>query len=133
MTKQICTSLLLATVLFAGLGGGGCQSSDPKESSKALEIRMKEIEKRMKDSMPKTQELALHQEVAPEVLKKVQEELRSLKEYLDEPTGKMDFVTVNAIQAFQRQVGLLDDGLLNEKTLKRLEEEAKKAPATSQG
>ena len=133
MTKQVCASLFLGVALLVGIGGAGCKSSNPQESSKAFETRMKEIEKRMKDSMPKTQELALQQKVSPEVLKKVQEELGTLKEYLDEPTGKMDFVTVNAIQAFQRRMGLLDDGQLNEKTLRFLEEEAKKAQATAQG
>lgn len=131
MVQRFCASLLVLTLIFGGLTA--CQSSDPKESSKALEVRMKEIEKRMKDSMPKTQELALQQKVDPEVLKKVQEELQILKEYLDEPTGKMDFVTVNAIQAFQRRVGLLDDGQLSPKTLELLEEEAKKAHATTKG
>lgn len=120
-------AMLFAASLLAGLLG--CQSSSPEESAKALEARMKAIEKRMKDSMPKTQELALQQKVDPEVVKKVQEELRTLKEYLDDPTGNIDFVTVNAVEAFQRRMGLTDGGQLDAKTLELLESEAKKAGA----
>jgi peptidoglycan hydrolase-like protein with peptidoglycan-binding domain len=132
MRRPRNAGLVVVGMLLAGLSGAGCSSSTPEEDAEALKKRMIDIEKKVKDSMPKTQEIALKQKVDPEVLKKVQEELGVLKEYLDEPTGKMDFVTVNAIQAFQRRVELKDDGLLDEKTLARLEEEAKKAKA-SQG
>ncbi|MGH7820395.1 MAG: peptidoglycan-binding domain-containing protein [Candidatus Binatia bacterium] len=110
------------------LGALGCQSApgEDQESKEAFEARMREIEQRIKDSMPKTQQIALKQKIEPERLKKVQEQLNALKEYLDEPTGKMDFVTVNAVQAFQRRMGLGDDGLLDERTLRLLEQEAAK-------
>jgi peptidoglycan hydrolase-like protein with peptidoglycan-binding domain len=41
-------------------------------------------------------------------------------EYLGEVNGKLDSVTVNAIQAFQRSRGLRDDGLLDERTKREL-------------
>jgi murein L,D-transpeptidase YcbB/YkuD len=36
-------------------------------------------------------------------------------------------VTVNAIEAFQRRAGLRDDGLLDEETVRRLDEAASAA------
>ena len=46
----------------------------------------------------------------------------------DPQSGKIDMVTVNAIEAFQHRAGLKEDGLLNEETLRKLEEAAKNAP-----
>src|SRR5260221_13804542 len=91
-----------ATLVALALAFSACSSGDPEANSKSMEARMKEIEKRMKDSMPKTQENALAQKVDNETVKKVQTELQTLREYLDEPSGKMNRVTVNAIEAFQR-------------------------------
>jgi peptidoglycan hydrolase-like protein with peptidoglycan-binding domain len=110
----------------------GCESPDPDSgtTSKAMEQRMREIEKRMKDSMPKTQQIALAQKPDPEVVRKVQDQLKALNEYLEPaPSGKIDMVTVNAIEAFQRRAGLKEDGLLDEETLKKLDEAAKAAQA----
>jgi peptidoglycan hydrolase-like protein with peptidoglycan-binding domain len=83
----------------------------------------------MKDSMTKTQQLALAQKPDPAVVRKVQDQLKILNEYLEpSPSGKIDMVTVNAIEAFQHRVELKEDGLLNEETLRKLEEAAKNAP-----
>jgi peptidoglycan hydrolase-like protein with peptidoglycan-binding domain len=114
------------TAVCLALGVLGCSSGDETKTSEAMAERMKEIEKRIKESMPKTQEMALDQKVAPDVVKKCQENLKKLSEYLDEPSGQIDMVTVNAIQAFQRRAGLTDDGLLDERTIKKLEEAAAK-------
>src|SRR5216684_2417532 len=122
-----------ATLVALALALAACSSGDPEASSKTMEARMKEIEKRMKDSMPKTQENALAQKVDKETVKKVQTQLQALSEYLDEPAGKLDMVTVNAIEAFQRHEGMKEDGLLNEETLKKLEAAAGKAGARPQG
>lgn len=116
--------LALALLLSLGIASTGCESGDAEQTSESLKERMKEMEKRAKESMPKTQENALKQKADPETVKKVQAELMVLKEYLDEPTGKIDFVTVNAVQAFQHRVGLTEDGLLDTETLQRLEQEA---------
>ena len=136
MRRALGTKALAVGVsLLASLAGGACDS--PTESgttSKAMEERMREIEKRMKDSLPKTQEIALAQKTDPEVVKKVQAELKVLNEYLeDAPSGKIDMVTVNAIEAFQRRVGLHDDGLLDEETLKRLDEATKQPEPAKAG
>jgi peptidoglycan hydrolase-like protein with peptidoglycan-binding domain len=122
-----------ATLVALALAFTACSSGDPEASSKTMEARMKEIEKRMKDSMPKTQENALAQKVDEAVVKKVQTQLKALSEYLDEPSGKMNMVTVNAIEAFQRRERMKEDGLLNEETLKKLEAAAGKAGARPQG
>jgi peptidoglycan hydrolase-like protein with peptidoglycan-binding domain len=121
-------SLSLALVLGVALAACESPDADSGTTSKAMEQRMREIEKKMKDSMPKTQQIALAQKPDAEVVKKCQADLRAVNEYLeDPPSGKIDMVTVNAIEAFQRRAGLKDDGLLNEETLKKLDEAAKSA------
>jgi len=116
-------------VTLFGLAIVGCESGDESgKTSKKMEERMREIETRVKESMPKTQQIALAQKVDPAVVKKAQEQLKMLKEYLeDPPSGKIDMVTVNAIEAFQRHVGLRDDGLLDDETRRRLDDAAKNA------
>jgi hypothetical protein len=120
--------MIRRTIAFvAVLALAGCQTGpgETEESKEAFKARMMEIEKRMRDSMPKTQEIALKQKLDPKIVEKAQRELGVLKEYLDPPTGKIDFITVNSIQAFQRHMELAEDGLLDEKTLELLEREAK--------
>jgi peptidoglycan hydrolase-like protein with peptidoglycan-binding domain len=108
----------------------GCDSPSAPEASGASDApRLREIERRMKASLPKTEERALAQKVDAEQVRKAQTELRVLNEYLDEPSGTLDAVTVNAVEAFQRRIGLPDDGLLDARTLRRLGEEAEKAGA----
>jgi peptidoglycan hydrolase-like protein with peptidoglycan-binding domain len=131
MRRALAKKIALAAVLTASLGSAACDSpTEPGATSKAMEERMREIEKRMKASLPKTQEIALAQKADPAVVTKAQGQLKVLQEYLeDAPSGKIDMVTVNAIEAFQRRAGLHEDGLLNEETLKRLEEAAKNTPS----
>jgi len=124
-TAAICTVMALPLV-----GLAACHSPDPDSgtTSKAMEQRMREIEKRVKDSMPKTQQIAMAQKSDAAVVRKVQDQLKILNEYLEpSPSGKIDMVTVNAIEAFQRRVDLKDNGLLNEETLRKLEEASKVA------
>jgi peptidoglycan hydrolase-like protein with peptidoglycan-binding domain len=59
-------------------------------------------------------------------VKEAQQHLRVLKEYLGEPDGKLDSVTVNAIQAFQDANGLTANGMLTDETMAKLKEEAAK-------
>jgi peptidoglycan hydrolase-like protein with peptidoglycan-binding domain len=126
-------ALLVAALVALGLSTSACQSSTPEESQKAFLERMKEIEKRMKDSLPKTQEIALAQKADPATVGKAQTGLRALKEYMDEPTGKIDAVTVNAIQAFQRHEGLDEDGLLTPELAARIERAAAAVEHGDQG
>jgi len=134
MNRRISSlAIVLGGSMLLGLSSVGCDPGDDSgKTSKAMEQRMREIEKRVKESMPKTQQIALAQKADPAVIKRAQEQLRTLKEYLeDPPSGKIDMVTVNAIEAFQRSAGLKDNGLLDEETLRRLEESAKNAGAAT--
>ena len=118
----------LALLAAAAIGLAACDSQDDSTTS------MRDTEKRIKDSLPKTQEIALAQNVEPALLAKVQAELKALNEYLDDPpSGKIDMVTVNAIEAFQRRVGVRDDGLLDSETLRRLEDAAAHPTAAASG
>ena len=113
-----------------GLSAPACNSpSDSGNASASNEARLREIERRIKDSLPKTEAIAIAQQVDADVVRKVQVELRALGEYLDEPSGKLDEITVNAIEAFQRLESLHDDGLLDAQTLRRLAFAAEKAAA----
>ena len=44
-----------------------------------------------------------------------------------EANGKLDSVTINAIQAFQRSAGLKDDGIIDAHTREKLAAAAKRA------
>ena len=80
-------------VVFGLVLFGSCQSGpgETQESKDAFKQRMMEAEKRMKESMPKTQEIALKQKVDPETLNRVQQQLATLKEYLgDEARGVVE-------------------------------------------
>ena len=57
----------------------------------------------------------------------MQKNLTVINEYQGEIDGKLDSVTVNAIQAFQRTAGLKDDGLITAATRQKL------AAAAAQG
>jgi peptidoglycan hydrolase-like protein with peptidoglycan-binding domain len=82
----------------------------------------------MKDALgPDLEAVAIAQKIDPEVVKEVQQNLTAIHEYQGEITDKLDGVTVNAIQAFQRSAGLNDDGIVNPRTRERLKEAAAKA------
>lgn len=90
----------------------GCQGD--------TEARAREAAEKIKESIPDVQARALEQRVSEQEVREAQQALRIAKEYLGEVNGKLDPVTVNAIQAFQRARGLRDDGILNERTKREL-------------
>ena len=96
-------------------------------TGKDAETRAREAEKKIKETVPDVVGVALAQKATPEQIKQAQEELKALREYLGEPTGQLDAVTVSAIQAFQRTQGLKADGILTDKTMRLLQEAAAKA------
>ena len=100
MTRLAC---LLGLLIFAG-----CISD--------TETRARDAEKKIKQSIPDVEGLALAQQATPEEIKQAQQALTVAKEYQGEITGQLDSVTVNAIEAFQRSHGIEDDGMLNAKT-----------------
>jgi len=96
-------------------------------TGKDAETRAREAEKKIKETIPDVVGAALAQTTTPEQVTRVQDQLRVLSEYLGESTGKLDAVTVSAIQAFQRTQGLKADGMLTDKTMRLLQEAAAKA------
>ena len=91
------------------------------------ETRAREAEKKIKEGIPDVVGAALAQKATPEQITQAQQELKVLSEYLGETTGKLDAVTVSAIQAFQRTQGLKADGMLTDRTMRLLQEAAAKA------
>jgi peptidoglycan hydrolase-like protein with peptidoglycan-binding domain len=96
---------------------------------KDSETRAREAEKKIKDSIPDVVGVALAQPASAEHVKLAQEQLKTLNEYFGEANGKLDAVTVSAIQAFQRAQGMKADGMLNDKTMRLLQEASAQAPA----
>lgn len=84
------------------------------------EARARQAAEKMKQSMPDVEARALAQPLSEAEVKEAQEGLRAASEYLGEIDGKLDSVTVNAIQAFQRSRGVKDDGILNDRTKREL-------------
>jgi peptidoglycan hydrolase-like protein with peptidoglycan-binding domain len=112
-----------AFAVLVAIGGAGCDrgetaTGDPREE------RMRAIERRIRESLPKTRERALTQIVEPALVRETEEALRALDEFQDPPDGVIDDVTVNAIQAFERRAGLEEDGLLDDRTVRELREAA---------
>jgi peptidoglycan hydrolase-like protein with peptidoglycan-binding domain len=105
--------LLLAVTLVAALAAAGC-------SRKSVEERARETAEKLQKSMVDVEGIALEQKADPAVVSEVQRNLTTINEYQGEIDGKIDSVTVNAIQSFQRTANLPDDGLINETTRKKL-------------
>ncbi len=98
-------------------------------TGKDAETRAREAEKKIKDSIPDVVGAALAQRASPEQIQRAQQELKTLSEYLGDANGKLDAVTVSAIQAFQRTQGMKADGMLTDKTMRLLQEAAAKTQA----
>lgn len=103
-----------SVVLLAGCADGGA------------EARGRAIAEKVKESIPDVVARALEQKVTPEQVKRAQQGLQTAHEYLGEVNGELDAVTVNAVMAFQRAHDLKDDGILNDKTQRALEQVAAK-------
>jgi peptidoglycan hydrolase-like protein with peptidoglycan-binding domain len=109
---------VLAVALFTSLATlAACSDPDPKAMAKTAE-------ERAKASMKPVDQEAFTQKVDPETVKQVQTQLTKIYEYMGPVNGKLDAVTLNAVEAFQREQGLRPDGLLNKKTLDLLAEAA---------
>ncbi len=104
-------SVLVAS-WFCSVALVACQSD--------TEARAREAAEKIKESIPDIHTRALSQPVTEAEVREAQAALREVKEYLGEVNGKLDTITVNAIQAFQRSRGLRDNGILNERTKREL-------------
>src|SRR5258708_3692891 len=82
-------------------------------SNESSEQRAREAAERIKESIPDVEARALEQKVTPEQVQRAQAALTAVHEYLGEVNGKLDAVTVNAVEAFQHAHGLPADGILN--------------------
>jgi peptidoglycan hydrolase-like protein with peptidoglycan-binding domain len=91
-------------------------------SQEATEKRAREAAEKIKESIPDVEAKALAQKTTPDEVQRAQQALTAVNEYQGEPDGKLDSVTVNAIEAFQRAHGLRADGMLNEKTERLLQD-----------
>ena len=98
----------------------GCEAADPAKAGR-------EAAERAKAAIRAIDADAHEQKVAPEVVKKVQEQLTAIKEYQGPIDGKLDPVTLNAFEAFQRSLGLTADGMFTDKVLAKLAEAAARA------
>ncbi len=105
-------ALLLLLSLIAGVG---CEQH-------STEDRAREALEKIKESIPDVEAKALEQKVTPEQVTQAQEALKAVNEYQGEVNGKLDSVTVNSIEAFQRSRGIEGDGILNVKTQRLLQE-----------
>lgn len=95
-------------------------------SRQTIADRAREQAEKVKESLGGTETKALEQQVAPEQVKQAQEALTQVHEYMGEVNGKLDAITVNAVEAFQRSHGLEGNGMLNEKTQRLLQEQLAK-------
>jgi|GEM_PF-2421089 len=109
-----CATLLgcLTVAWVLSAGALGCQAD--------TEARAREAAEKIKTSIPDVQARALAQKVSEEEVREAQQALQVVKEYMGEVNGKLDAITVNAIQAFQRSRGLRDDGILDDRTKREL-------------
>lgn len=98
-------------------------------SKQSVEERARETAEKIQKSMVDVEAIALEQKAAPEVVTEVQRNLTTINEYQGEINGKLDSVTINAIQAFQRTAGLKDDGIITAATREKLAAAAKQPQA----
>lgn len=91
-------------------------------SRQSIEDRAREQAEKIKASLGDAETRALEQKATPEQVKQAQVALTQVHEYMGEVNGKLDAITVNAVEAFQRSHGLEGNGILNEKTQRLLQD-----------
>ncbi len=103
--------LVAALVLVAApLSISACSGDLAKEKARAAA-------ERARDAIQPLDHGAMEQTIAPEQVKAVQASLTVLKEYMGPINGKLDQVTLNALESFQRKNDITPDGRFNEETL----------------
>lgn len=108
-----CAALITSVGIVLAIGAGGCDDAE-------RERRAREAAEQMKESIPDVHARALEQAATPEEIELAQRALTVEKEYMGPIDGKLDRVTVNAIQAFQRRHDLADNGILAGRTFELL-------------
>lgn len=99
--------------LAAAIALAACKQQTAEERAR---LTAEKIQKSLVD----VEAIALEQKVDAAVVQEVQRNLTAINEYQGEINGKLDSVTVNAIQAFQRTAGLKDDGIITKATRQKL-------------
>jgi peptidoglycan hydrolase-like protein with peptidoglycan-binding domain len=89
-------------------------------SHQTAEERARATAEKLTKSIIDVEAIALDQTVDAGVVTEVQTNLTKINEYQGEINGKLDSVTVNAIQAFQRTAGVKDDGIITDATRQKL-------------
>ena len=102
-----------AVIVLAALAAAGC-------SRQSVEERARDTLEKIQAGMVDVEAIALEQKADPAVITEVQRNLTAINEYQGEVDGKLDSVTINAIQAFQRTAGVKDDGIITDATRKKL-------------
>ena len=116
IAPRLCRLMIAASVAAVAAGtllAGGC-------SKQTAEERGRETAEKIQKSMVDVDAIALDQAVDPAVVSEVQKNLTTINEYQGEINGKLDAVTINAIQAFQRTAGLKDNGIITDTTRQKL-------------
>ncbi|MBM4268784.1 MAG: peptidoglycan-binding protein [Deltaproteobacteria bacterium] len=103
-----------ALVVGLALVASACSQEMAEEKARAAAEEAQEAIKPIDDG-------ATEQDVDAETIKKVQQQLTSLKEYMGPITGELDTVTINALEAFQRKQDITPDGRFNPETLQALD------------
>lgn len=107
--------------LALSIAAAGCAETNMEELGR-------QAAERAKSSIRAIDADALDQKLPPETIRKVQEDLTAIREYMGPVDGKLDQVLLNAFEAFQRSEGMPPNGIFDEKTLPRLAAAAAKAP-----
>jgi len=119
--------LTLVGVLGVAFAASACSMPTPED-------RIKDAEESAARSLVAIDHGALEQKVDAEKVKRIQQQLTTINEYMGEANGKLDQVTVNAYEAFQRSNDMFPDGMFTDQGLRLLEEAAaKKGAPPAQG
>jgi murein L,D-transpeptidase YcbB/YkuD len=104
---------LAGAALIVALAAAGC-------NTQSVEERARDTLEKIQKGMVDVEAVALAQTADPAVISEVQRNLTAINEYQGEINGKLDSVTINAIQAFQRTAGLKDTGIITDATRQKL-------------
>ena len=89
-------------------------------SNQTVEERARDTLEKIQGAMVDVEAVAMAQQIDAAVVSEVQRNLTAIHEYQGEISGKLDSVTINAIQSFQRTSGLKDDGMITDATRQKL-------------
>jgi len=132
---------MASSIAFVRTGGRGAKRLWPLAlllvlplapgcKGKTIEEREREAADAISRSIQDVDAVAMAQQVDAAVVKELQEHLTTLHEYQGPINGKLDPVTINALQAFERSQDLKDDGIIDSEVRERLAAAARaSAPA----